>query len=227
MKQTFPVQDVLAVAFAAYRKNGGYVKHTQRFSETDKPTIHANKELVKYHFQDAANWLPPDYNKLEITEVDYDAVDVALKHFRRYTLGVIGGQLTGFQEDVFKAVSGDTVESHKVGLLAYVPELVRREVEDAAFKKLLRTEYRDSQYVGNEKDNVEGVAKILSRFFSEQWQSYNYVADLTGNLVSFMTKDRFDVGERKRIKAKVKSQGKNRSFDVNETRLNYVKFSKV
>jgi len=48
-----------------------------------------------------ANWLPPDYNKLEITEVDYDAVDVALKHFRRYTLGVIGGQLTGFQEDVF------------------------------------------------------------------------------------------------------------------------------
>jgi hypothetical protein len=227
MKTTFPVQDVLAVAFAAYRKNGGYVKVAQRFSETNNQTIHANKDLVKYHFQDAANWLPSDYNKLEVTEADYDAVDVALKHFRRYTLGVIGGQLTGFQEDVFKVVSGDTVDFQKVGLLAYVPELVRREVEDAAFKKLLRTEYRDSQYIGKEKDNVEGVAKILSRFFSEQWQSYNYVADLTGNLVSFMTKDRLEVGERKRIKAKIRSQVKNRSFDVNETRLNYVKLFKV
>ncbi len=227
MKPTFPVQDVLAVAFAAYRKNGGYIKLTQRFSEPDKQTVYANKELVKYHFQDNASWLPPDFKKLEITEEDYDAVDVALKHFRRYTLGVIGGQLTGFQEDVFKAVSVDAVEAQKIGLLAYVPELVRREVEDAAFKKLLRTEYRDSQYIGNEKDNVEGVAKILSRFFSEQWQSYNYVADLTGNLVSFMSKDRFEVGERKRIKAKVKSKVKNRSFDVNETRLNYVKLLKV
>ena len=227
MKKTFPVQDVLAVAFAAYRKNGGYIKLTQRFSEPDKQTVYANKELVKYHFQDNLSWLPPDFKKLEITEEDYDAVDVALKHFRRYTLGVIGGQLTGFQEDVFKAVSVDAVEAQKIGLLAYVPELVRREVEDAAFKKLLRTEYRDSQYIGNEKDNVEGVAKILSRFFSEQWQSYNYVADLTGNLVSFMSKDRFEVGERKRIKAKVKSKVKNRSFDVNETRLNYVKLLKV
>ncbi len=227
MKQTYPVQDVLAVAFAAFRKNGGYVKLTQRFSEPDKQTIYANKDLVKFHFLDSSAWFPPDFKRLEITEADYDAVDVALKHFRRYTLGVIGNQLTGFQEDVFKAVSGETVEAHRVGLLAYVPELVRREVEDAAFKKLLRTEYRDSQYVGSEKDNVEGVAKILSRFYSEQWQSYNYVADLTGNLVSFMVKDRFEIGDRQRIKAKVKGQGKNRAFDVNETRLNYVKFLKV
>lgn len=226
MKKTFKTQDVLAVAFAAYRKNGSYLKHTQRFSTPECETRFANKELVKNHFQDPI-YVPPDYKALTITEADYDAVDVALKHFRRYTLGLIGDQLSGFQQDIYKAVTADEVDGSRLGVLAYVPELVKREVEDAAFKKLLRVEYRNSQYVGSEKDSVEGVVKILSKFHSEQWESNNYVADLAGNLVSFMIKEDITIGDRRRIKAKVKAQSKNRSFDVNETRLNYVKLSKV
>jgi hypothetical protein len=226
MKKTFKTQDVLAVAFAAYRKNGSYLKHTQRFSTPECETRFANKELVKNHFQDPI-YVPPDYKALTITEADYDAVDVALKHFRRYTLGLIGDQLSGFQLDIYKAVTADEVDGSRLGVLAYVPELVKREVEDAAFKKLLRVEYRNSQYVGSEKDSVEGVVKILSKFHSEQWESNNYVADLAGNLVSFMIKEDIAIGDRRRIKAKVKAQSKNRSFDVNETRLNYVKLSKV
>jgi len=226
MKKTFKTQDVLAVAFAAYRKNGSYLKHTQRFSTPECETRFANKELVKNHFQDPI-YVPPDYKALTITEADYDAVDVALKHFRRYTLGLIGDQLSGFQQDIYKAVTADEVDGSRLGVLAYVPELVKREVEDAAFKKLLRVEYRNSQYVGSEKDSVEGVVKILSKFHSEQWESNNYVADLAGNLVSFMIKEDITIGDRRRIKAKVKAQSKNRSFDVNETRLNYVKLLKV
>jgi len=225
MKKTFKTQDVLAVAFAAYRKNGSYLKHTQRFSTPECETRFANKELVKNHFQDPI-YVPPDYKALTITEADYDAVDVALKHFRRYTLGLIGDQLSGFQQDIYKAVTADEVDGSRLGVLAYVPELVKREVEDAAFKKLLRVEYRNSQYVGSEKDSVEGVVKILSKFHSEQWESNNYVADLAGNLVSFMIKEDIAIGDRRRIKAKVKAQSKNRSF-VNETRLNYVKLLKV
>ena len=226
MKKTFKTQDILAVAFAAYRKNGSYLKHTQRFSTPECETRFANKELVKNHFQDPI-YVPPDYKALTITEADYDAVDVALKHFRRYTLGLIGDQLSGFQLDIYKAVTADEVDGSRLGVLAYVPELVKREVEDAAFKKLLRVEYRNSQYVGSEKDSVEGVVKILSKFHSEQWESNNYVADLAGNLVSFMIKEDITIGDRRRIKAKVKAQSKNRSFDVNETRLNYVKLLKV
>jgi hypothetical protein len=226
MKKTFKTQEVLAVAFAAYRKNGSYLKHTQRFSTPECETRFANKELVKYHFQDS-NFLPPDFKSLTVIDTDYDAVDVALKHFRRYTLGLIGDQLTGFQQDIYKAISADDVDSSRLGILAYVPELVKREVQEAAFKKLLRTEYRDSQYVGNEKDPVEGVVKVLSKFHSEQWESNNYVADLAGNLVSFMIKEDIAIGDRRRVKAKVKAQSKNRSFDVNETRLNYVKLLKV
>ena len=42
-----------------------------------------------------------------------------------------------------------------------------------------------------------------------------------------MNKYEYIVGDRKRIKGKVKGHGKNRNFDVNETRLNYCKLYKV
>ena len=41
-------------------------------------------------------------------------------------------------------------------------------------------------YLGKEKDAVEGVVKILDKRYSSQWESYNYVAVMDGNLVSFM-----------------------------------------
>ena len=50
---------------------------------------------------------------------------------------------------------------------------------------------------------------------------------MDGNLVSFMNKYEHEVGAMKRVKAKIKSLTKNRLFDANETRLNYVKLYKV
>jgi uncharacterized protein Veg len=72
------------------------------------------------------------------------------------------------------------------------------------------------------------VIAILDNRYSAQWESYNYTAVTTeGNLVSFMNKFAYDVGDMKRIKAKVKAQTKNKLFGANETRLNYVKLYKV
>jgi len=50
---------------------------------------------------------------------------------------------------------------------------------------------------------------------------------MNGNLVSYMNKYDKDVGTMVRIKAKVKNHTKNRLFQANETRLNYVKVYKV
>jgi len=223
MKKTIPSQEALAFCFAAYRTNKGYLKNTIRFSE-DNPTQHSNKEMVKQHF---GEYKDPDFVDFKTTEEDYEGVDIAQKHFRRYTLGVIGDTLNSFQKDVLAVLNLQEVPFNKLGLLAYVPELVKREVEESKFKKLLRMEYRNSRNVGVVKDPVEGVVLILNKFWSEQWESYNYVADLNGDLVSFMNKFEYNTGERKRLKGKVKAHGKNRNFSVNETRLNYCKLYKV
>lgn len=225
--KTFPLQDALAAAFAAYRVNGGYAKETLRFSEDKTATVFANKQMLKFHFANPGAFIPEDYKAFTVIAEDYDGVDVAREHFKKYMLGVIGNNLTSFQKDVFEVLNNEDIPESKLGLLSYVPELMKREVEESKFKKLLRMEYRDSQDIGVEGSEVEGVIKILQRHHSEQWDKWNYVADLNGNLVSFMNAFKHSIGDRKRIKGKVKAHGKNRLFDVCETRLNYVKLYKV
>lgn len=212
------VQEVLAVAFAAYRKNGGYEKYSTGYR--DEPnTVTANKDLVKMYFWKDSSLDP----HLTVLPEDYESANDALKYFRRYTLGVLGDNLSGFQADIYKYVTQETIPSNRIGILAYVPELVKKETAESAYKKLLRTEYRDSQHIKHVGEHVEGVVKILSVFYSSQWERYNCVGDLAGNLVSFMTPTKLAVGDMKQLKARIKDHTKNRTFDVNETRLNYVK----
>jgi hypothetical protein len=225
--KTVPIQEAMAVAFAAYRVNGEYLKHAQRFSE-DKPTRHANKDMVKFYFaKRAGEYVDPDFVDFAVTEEDYQSVEDARNHFKRYTMDILGDRLSGFQKDVFEVTNLEDVPFNKLGLLSYVPELVKREKHESAVKKTIRIEYRDSQHIGKPGDSVEGVIKILDKRYSQQWESYNYTAVMDGNLVSFMNKFDHAVDSMKRVKAKVRDHTKNRLFSADETRLNYVKLYKV
>ena len=85
MSQAVNTQKALAVAFMADRLNKGYVKETRRFSE-DVPTVFANKEIVKFFFTEEHNFTPNDYVKAIPNDDDFDSVDIAQKHFRRYSM---------------------------------------------------------------------------------------------------------------------------------------------
>jgi len=227
--KTVAISDALAVACAAHRIRGGYQKHTRRFSE-NKPTEHSNKEMVKFYFAaKAGQYVDPDFVAFQATEQDYEQAAEVKKWMKRYVmLGL--GDLDDFKRDMVAELSKDEVPIVGVGLgrIAYAPEFVKRDMHESSLKKEIRVEYRDSVHIGKEKDNIECVVKILDKRYSNQWESYNYTAVTTeGNLVSFMNKFEFTIGEMKRIKAKVKAQTKNRLFEANETRLNYVKVYKV
>lgn len=224
-KMEFKTQDVLAVAYAAYKQNKGYIKDTYRFSEPDNATVFSNKDLLKFQFR--PEFRPDDFKPLHTTDEDYAAVNDALKHFRRYTLGIIGDTLSDFQRDVIEAVQLESVNYNKLGILAYVPELVQRETVENSLKKTIRTEYRDSKYIGGVGESVEGVCEILHCHYSSHYERYSYTADYMGNLISFWNKFQIPVGQHRKFKAKVKSHTKNRLFDVSETALNYVKVYKV
>ena len=224
--KTVSTQEALAVACAAQRINGGYVKDTRRFSEPDNKTQFANKEIVKFAYHGDPSYLPMDYVRPIPTEEDYVQVAEIQKWMKRYVmLGL--GEVDDFKRDMINAVSADVVPVNNLGRIAFIPEFVKRDQHETGLTKEIRIEYRDSQYLGKEKDVVEGVAKILDKRYSQQWESFNYVAVIDGNLVSFMNKFEHNVGDMKRIKAKVKAQSKNKLFSANETRLNYVKLYKV
>lgn len=221
----YKTQDVLAVAFRAFKHNDGYVKDTVRFSEPTNNTVFSNKDMVK--FQMRPEFRPPDFKAFKTTPEDYTDVDNALKHFRRYTFGMLGESLSDFQKDVIENVWSESVNFNKLGLLAYVPALVEREVKEGRLKKIIRTEYRESKYIGGVGESVEGVCKIIDRHYSGHYERYKYTCDYMGNLIGFWNKFEIPVGEHRKFKAKVKAHDKNRLFEVSETALNYVKVYKV
>lgn len=225
--KTVPLQKALAVAHAAYRINGNtYVKYTQRFSEKENKTKFANKELVKFFFEENKTYLPTDFIGFSPTEEDYAAVAETQKWLKRYVmLGL--GDLDDFKQDMIESVSQDTVPVNNLGRIAFIPEFVKRDQHETGLKKEIRVEYRNSQYLGSSGDRVEGVIKILDKRYSSMWESYNYTAVMDGNLVSFMNKFDHAIGDMKLIKAKVKEKQVNKLFGANETRLNYVKIYKV
>ena len=224
--KTVSTQDALAVACAALRINGAYLKDTRRFSCEENLTQFANKELVKFAFEERPGMLPMDFIRPVPTEEDYAQVAEIQKWMKRYImLGL--GELDDFKKDMIGAVSADVVPNNNLGRVAFIPEFVKRDQRETGLTKEIRVEYRDSAYLGKEKDMVDGVAKILDKRFSSQWESFNYTAVMDGNLVSFMNKHDHEVGAMKRIKGKVKAQTKNKLFSANETRLNYVKLYKV
>jgi len=228
--KTVKLTDALAVAYAAYRINKEtYIKDLRRFDEA--PTQFPNKDLVRFYY-DRKNglgeqYVPTDCPVFEPTAEDYARVEEALKWMKRYVmLGL--ADLDNFKADMVKELSQEEVAIKGMGRIAFAPEFIKRDQHENGLKKEIRVEYRDSQHLGKEKDTVECVVKILDKRYSSQWESYNYTAVTTeGNLVSFMNKFDHAIGTRKRIKAKVKAQTKNRLFDANETRLNYVKLYKV
>ena len=223
-----PTQEALAMAVAAQRINGGYIKDTRRFSEPDNKTQFSNKEIVKFAFyaETNINHLPSDYVRPTPTAEDYAQVAEIHKWMKRYVmLGL--GDLDDFKRDMIDSVSEDTVIYNNLGRIAFIPEFVKRDKHNTGLKKEIRIEYRNSQYLGKEKDVVEGVIKIIDKRYSPQWEIYNYTAVMDGNLLSFTNKFEHSVGDMLRIKGKVKAQTTNRLFSVNETRLNYVKLYKV
>jgi hypothetical protein len=231
--KTVKLTDALAVAYAAYRINGEtYNKDLRRFSTEENKTQFDNKSLIRFYWTKKldtadAKYLPEDFEMFEPTEADYASVQEALKWMKRYVmLGL--GELDGFKADMVKELSKDEVPFKGMGRIAFAPEFIKRDRHESELKKEIRVEYRDSKHLGAEKDSVEAVIAILDKRYSSQWESYNYTCVTTdGNLVSFMNKFEHEVGAMKRIKGKVKAQGKNKLFSANETRLNYVKIYKV
>ncbi len=224
--RTVPTQEALAIAVASQRINGDYIKDTRRFSCEENKTQFSNKDIVKFAFPSTDNQVPTDYVRPQPTADDYAEVAEIQKWMKRYVmLGL--ADLDDFKRDMIESVSQDTVAVNNLGRVAFVPEFVKRDKHETGLTKEIRIEYRDSKYLGKEKDVVEGVAKILDKRYSEHWESYNYTAVIDGNLISFMNKFEHNVGDMKRIKAKVKAQTKNKMFSANETRLNYVKLYKV
>ena len=219
----YPTAQLIELAYSAYRVNKGYEKNTRRYSES-QPTTFSNKELIAYTLTDG--FKPEDFIPLQVTQEDLDAKAAGDKHMRRYTMLAMG-DLPQFEADMFTAFCSEKMSVHRVGLIAYLPQFVNRELQTKIYKQRLKTEFVNSKYLTN---NIIGECEILkvirvSRDFEDPF--YMHFGAIDGNLVCFAKKEGFAEGVVYQISAKVKGQEKERETGLPMTRINYVKLRKT
>jgi hypothetical protein len=219
----FDTDTLITLSFAAYRVNNGYVKQTNRFSDTK--TVYNNKELIVYTVSD--NWKPEGFVPLTVTEEDVAARAVADKHMRRYTLLALGN-LSTFDNDIFSAYSSERLPIGRIGLIAYLPEFVNRELKEKTYTMRIKTEFAESKHFTSKeiKGNIE-ILKVIrvAKEFEEPF--YMHFGAINGNLVCFARKEGFAEGKVYVISAKVKGNEKERESGLPMTRINYVKLRKT
>ena len=229
----YPTEKLIELSFAAYRVNNGYVKDTRRYSE-DQPTTYSNKEIIAYsaaHYNQynekdsvLKTWIPSDFIPVTVTDEDRAAKADADRHMRRYTMLALGN-LSDFQQDVFTAYSSERMPVNRVGLIAYLPEFVNRELEDKIYKGRLKSEFANSSAIKEKK--IIGELEILKRVYSVNYETFFYTAGFDGNLVMFSNKFEYKTGEVFGFRANVKGQQTDRDTGLVVNKLNYVKLVRM
>jgi hypothetical protein len=224
MNTTVKTDLIIDLAFAAYRVNKGYVKATQRYSE-GQPTTFSNKELIT--FTAHSEWQPEDFVTLTVTDEDKEARKRGDKHMRRYTMLAMG-DLPQFEDDLFQAYNSEETNISRVGLVAYLPAFIDRELADKEYKLRLKTEFNESKHLNGDRlepTEVEILKVIpLNNDFMEQ--AFMHFGAIGKDLVCFTVKNKFTVNNTYDIVARIKGQDYERESKTPMTRLNYVKLRK-
>jgi hypothetical protein len=231
--KTVPTRLVLEYAFAAYRVNRGYIKET--YSDG---AVYTNRTIVDYSVKNWINsnhtgstfphWTPSDFNSPDLTDEDREGADQVDEHFKKYMFNSLAGKLNQFENDVYSAICGNEMPLNKVGLVAYVPELINRDRSKWQFEKIVRTEYKNSSF--QEIENVEADMTVLRAY---DFQTHDYekvrlvILGYNSNLYQFYDKKRAvalgSEGKKYHIKARIKDRSSEKSTGATITRLNYVK----
>ena len=226
---TYKTDYLIELAYAAYRVNNGYEKHTRR--HTENPPTYSNKELVAYTasaHNEKSPFIPEDFTPLEVTDADRAAVEEGKKHMRRYTMLAMG-DLPQFESDLFAAYSSDEMPIGRIGILAYLPAFIERQVKDKVYKQRIKTEFADSKHLVGDKIEPSEVEILKVIPLNSDWiaePAYMHFGAIGKDLVCFTLKQMYAVGDTYDIVARIKREDLERDTKTPMTRLNYVKLRK-
>lgn len=219
--------DVLSVAFATHRHNGGYYRDTRRFSE-DTPTLFSNKDSLTYQVS-SFETPPPDFQPITVTDEDRDNARKSVDFLHKdNALGIIAGSLNDFMTTLLDTISRSTLKKADFGVVAVLPKVYFDSFEKKTLKKKLKGDFNESRHIGRKGELVVGMFTLNEIKFVERFGCHVLNGSIEGNLVSFFksfdqTKDLPIVNTTYKLKGKVKGHGENFITKLPETMLNYVK----
>lgn len=223
-KNTFSTHDMIALAYAVDRVNGGYVKFNDLSSNKTSNRDLLMDQIRKQEENPHAN---ANVKTIEITKQDRVAaqnVELKLKHL---VLNSIRGFSNTFEANMYQTVFSETVLRQNLPMISFVPEYVRRETEKRATTRTVVNNYSESQWIHKPND-VVGTVHLLRCIWLSNFEKYMYLAaTASGNLIRFYIKEKFDVNTHLRITScKIKNHETDRETGMPTTVLNFVRYKK-
>lgn len=229
MSKSFDTRQCLELACAAQRWNKDYIKEmipvyadngeVRFWQQPNKYNILYSLGEVKIPDGTDPRLMPV---KLTIEDEDKELADEIQKYFRRLVFAAVKGD-NEFQTEVNSLLSSDTVPANKLGYVACLPSVYKRDYARNQIDKRIRTV--DVGYLADVGTNIFDLdCEIIESNRSKNFDAYNITAIINNKMVSWFSKVDLKLGPCVVVKAKVKDQGhhwKHKSTTV--TRLNYVK----
>ena len=211
MLNTFPTLEALALAVAADRVNGGYVKQAEYGDDYKTVTRKANKYMVMDHIK--GNEL------LTVTDVDRKSADTLLTHFRGYMMLQLAGKLNEFQQTVFGVIAKDEISiknQYECSIVSCLPKVYRTDLQ----RKELDAKKRSSTPI--QEDNFRGEIIIEACRYSTYYDKFRITARAENKILDFWYRESLEqaTGMPYMIKGKVKARRGDGT-----TQLNYVKIT--
>ncbi len=226
MLKEFPLQEVLELACAAQRVNKAYIKEVESVFDTEGKFLfmkHANKALVRKALKLAESNTSPEFAPQDIFVEDVDrelAVEIQ-KYFRRLMFAAVKGD-NEFHMEVNTLLTLAVVPENKIGFIACLPSVYRRDSANNQIEKRIRT--LDHEYLAPINSNIfDKDCEILASQRSKNFDAWNIDAIIDNKMVSWFSKIDMKVGPCVVVKGKVKDHNLHWKHQTPVTRLNYIK----
>lgn len=225
----FNTQDVLELACAAQTWNKDYLKEMTAVYE-DNGSIRFWKQPNKTHilYSLGATTIPDGTDprmmpvKLQITDEDREQAEEIRKYYKRLMFAAVKGD-NEFLTEVNAILNSETVAANKVGYIACLPSVQKRDASRNNVEKRIRSV--ESGHVAEVGSNLfDKDCEILESKRSNNFDAFNITAIINNKMVTWFSKVDLKLGACVVIKAKVKDHSKHwKHKDIDVTRLNYVK----
>lgn len=218
----FNTKDVMSASVAVHRINGGFIKKDQiRYDEKYKDSTSNSQMLYKHFFEG---------DKVEITDSDKSQADDIIAYLKGLSFKAIERNLTDFEKNVLRLVSGNTVAKDSIGIAASLPKVYYNKLEQDTWSD--REHVLSQTSTGLGELNKRGVFKATVEFC--RWipttMSYLVTASVDNkHILKFFSQDPV-VGRKDKvltISGFVKSQDKSRYHNGIETMINRIKIEQI
>lgn len=222
--KTLPTRELAAMAFAAFRANGGeIVKTEQVFDEAAGgfvPVV-SNKQYIKNTIAQFE-----DRPVLTVTEADRADADEAIAVVQGdATMKILLGRtMSDFAKNLVELIGKETASEYDAGLMAYLPMSALRVRESQEKQEKVATIAFSSKYLGTVGSKIAvNFTVIESRFLQNYncWSVFGH--DAEGNCVRYTTSKK-ELTESGQIQGKIRELIEdNYRNGAQVTVMNYVK----